>query len=90
MIVMQQYEGIAAYMQQQSASKSGTHKEGTPITEGTQEKAEVPATEHLVQQGHQKSADIIETSTAIRTSTSAGSTATAKTPILAKYWHNCN
>jgi hypothetical protein len=38
----------------------------------------------LEQQGHQKSAEIIETPTAIRNSTSTGSTATAKTPTLAK------
>jgi hypothetical protein len=84
MIAMHQDEGIAAYMQQQNASKSGSHKEGTPITAGTQGKAEVPATAHSEQQGHQKSAEIIETPSATRTSTSAGSTATAKTPTLAK------
>jgi hypothetical protein len=88
-IAMHQYEGIASYMQQQSASKSGTHKEETPLTEGTPGKAEVPATAHSEQQGHQKSTEIIETPMAIRTSTSAGSTATAKIPILAKYWQNC-
>ncbi len=55
------------------------NKEGTPITEWAQ--AEVPATAHPEQQEHQKSAEIIGT---IRSSTSAGSTATAKTPTLAR------
>jgi hypothetical protein len=85
MIAMHQNEGIEAYMQQQNASKSGT-----PIPEGTQRKAEVPATAKWEQQGHQKSAEIIETPAALRTLTSAGSTTTAKTPTLAKYWQNCN
>jgi hypothetical protein len=58
----------------------GHNKEGTPITDGTR----APASAHPEQQGHQKSAEIIETPTAIRNSTSAGSTATAKTPTLAK------
>jgi hypothetical protein len=59
----------------------GHNKEGMPITEGTKDKAEVPATAHPEQQGHQRS---VETPTEIRTSTSAGSTPTAETPTLAR------